>query len=396
MKTTQIRSILTLGVLGFVAAVLPAQDDKPEVKPPVGELIENLGHRDYKVRKAAETALRERGSEAADALKKAADNDGDAEVQWRARRVLQQIESGADGRLQRRSSRAQDPASPGQGTTTPWRPRWPQTGGDADLEKLFGDLFEQLERSGVDVPRGHFFRDDFFQSLQQQLEDARRGVAMGVPGRGQAFSMRMDQNGVRIEVTEQGEDGKSENKVYEAPDVKTFREQYPEIAERYLRGDGSATFGFGDLFPAARQFRLAPMPRPEAMSPPSAVTHDDGERLGVYVEEVTPEIRDFLQLEDGHGLRVQSVDPGSLGSTLGVEDGDVLLQVGSQKVGSVLDVRDGLSAVAAGDKLTVKVNRRGSEKTLETTKPVAVKPSRKLEKRDEPTDTGDQRKREIR
>jgi S1-C subfamily serine protease len=84
-----------------------------------------------------------------------------------------------------------------------------------------------------------------------------------------------------------------------------------------------------------------------------------------------------------------------LAATLGVEDGDVLLQVGDKEVGSAIDVREGLVGVTAGEKLTVRVNRRGVEKTLEATKPTPSKAKRRLEKRD-PLDASETGKKEIR
>jgi S1-C subfamily serine protease len=74
-----------------------------------------------------------------------------------------------------------------------------------------------------------------------------------------------------------------------------------------------------------------------------------------------------------------------LAETLGVEAGDILLQVGDKSVRSTQDVREGLAAVKTGKRVTVKVNRRGTEKSLEAKKPEsksAEKGSKKLEKRE--------------
>lgn len=391
VMNTMLRSFLAIGALGLTTALVPAQDEPKAVKPPaVSELIEQLGARDYQSRRTAESSLRARGSEALDALRKAAADDSDAEIQWRARRLVRQIESGSDGRLQRRGSPPQPAAPNGQ--------RWPPGFGntpdnDADLERVFGDMFERLERDfGVDVPRGRFFQDDFFKSLQQQMEDMRRGAAMGLPGSGQAFNMRIGPDGVRVEITEKAEDGKSDTKVYEAPDVKTFRDKYPEIAQRYLRDSGPTVWGFGGRLPGV--FRsIAPLPPvdPNDYTAPmgDAAIVDNGERLGVLVEALSPELRDFLQLEPGVGLRVQSVNDGSLAQTLGLAEGDVLLEVAGKQIGTPIDVREALRGVEVGAKVTVKVNRRGRDQVLEATKPAAPKPlTKKLEKREPATSEG--------
>jgi len=374
-----LRSFLAAGALGLTTATMPAQDEKP-AKPSVPELIQQLGDRDYQVRKAAEASLRARGSDALEALRKAAADDGDAEVQWRARRLVRQLESGGEGRLQPRTD-ADQPATPqGRWRGLPWS-------GDADLEQMFGHVFEQLERDfGVDVPRGRFFKDDFFQNLQQQMEDLRRGNAMGLPGTGQAFNMNIGPDGVRIEITEKDASGKSETKVYEAPDVQTFRDKYPEVAQRYLNGGNAGGLGFGGrFFPGFRTFPTQPLDH-DAFGVPmqDAAVVDNGERLGVMVQELSPEVRDFLELEPGQGLRVQGVTEGTLAETMGIAEGDVLLEVAGKKIGNPVDVREALGGVATGGDVTVKVNRRGKEQTLTAKKPAPPKQTsvKKLEPRD--------------
>ncbi len=392
MNTSLYRSVCLSLALAALTPVATAQDVKPDQpqhapKPSPSELIEQLGDRSYQVRKSAEAALRGRGSEVIEPLRKAAAEHADAEVQWRARRLMLQIESGQDAKLQRRGNLVPSapgaPDGPGTGgrAPMPWQSLRFQR--DGNLQQMFGDVFEQLERDfGVDVPRTHFFRDDFFQGLQQQMEDSRRGMAMGMPGRGQAFSMRMDQNGVRVEITEKGEDGKSDTKVYEAPDVQTFREQHPDIADRYLRDQGVGTFSFGNrALPDARAFGLTPFRLDSVPQVQDTVVIDNGERLGVLVEDVPEQVRDYLGISPGVGLRVQSVNEGSFAATLGVEEGDIVLQVGDKEVQGTQDVRDGLAGVPAGGQVSVKVNRRGAEKTLAATKPDVKAHGTKLEKR---------------
>jgi hypothetical protein len=375
MNTTRFRSLWVLAALLATAAAAPAQDvprggQQEQTKAPIGELIEQLGDRNYQVRRDAETALRSRGQDALAELRKAAESHSDAEVQWRARRLVKQLESGDDGSLQRRDAR--DPSQPG---------RWRTFGRtDPDLEHLFGDMFERLERDfGMDVPRMRFFHDDFFQSLQEQMRDLRQG---GVPGAGQAFSMRVGPDGVRVEVTERTPDGKGDTKVYEAPDLQSFREKYPDIARRYMRDDGMR-FGWR---------AVPPMPRwqgdPLDPQVPPAADIPEGERLGVLVQEVPEPVREFLGLQGTQGLRVEEVTEGSLAQTLGLEAGDILLQVGSKAVHDTTDVRAGLAEITPGSQVTVRVNRRGAEKDLSATKPQPKTPadkengSKKLEKRD--------------
>lgn len=359
--------LLVAAVIGSVQA--PAQETKPPVvKPPVATeatppatdaLIEQLADRSYRARRDAEGALRTRGADALTALRKAATDHPDAEVRWRARRLVAQIEGGEAGALQPRG------APPVQ--DAPWTSPWRDFGlrGGRDLEDLFGQMFERLEREGVDVPRTRFFGAEFFKDLRQQMDEIQRAAEKGLPGRSQAFSLRVDHDGVRVEVTEKVDNGESKTQVYEAPDLRTFRAKYPEIAERYLRGYGPGAW-------------TMPWPRPLAEGPfrgqqpgvPDAEAGEAGERLGVMVGDVAADVRDFLHLPADVGLQVRAVS-GPLAQALGIEAGDILLQVGAQPVCDTDDVRVGLRGVAAGGKVEVKVNRRGAEKVLTASKPAA-------------------------
>ncbi len=384
MKTRSHHVLLTAALVAFSGGLIQAQG--AEAKPPdTQDLIQKLGDDSYQVRREAERALRTRGKDVAEELRKASTEHADEEVQWRARRLLRQIESGDEAGLA--------PRRPG-GTTTPDLPRGPYRidGGNADAGEQFDRVFEQLERDfGVRIPRARFFGGDFFRGIEEQMEGARRSMAMGIPGGvGQSFSMRMNDKGVRIEIQEKGEDCKSETKVYEAPDVRTFREKYPEIAERYLRNGEAMPRGFtwnlGDPPPVLD----APAPggwmRLRPFTPPAeAATDDANDRLGVYVEAVPEQVREFLGLTDGSGLRVQSVVDDSVAAKAGIETGDILLQVAGHKIGAVEDVRAALGTIDPGKPFDIEVNRRGVAKTLHGTRPdAAPKPvpaERKLEPR---------------
>ena len=54
--------------------------------------VRQLGSETFRERQEAEKALRAMGKDALPALRAAAEQDGDAEVQWRARRLIRQIE----------------------------------------------------------------------------------------------------------------------------------------------------------------------------------------------------------------------------------------------------------------------------------------------------------------
>jgi len=205
----------------------------------VAEWIQQLGSDTFKARLDAEQALRRLGSEALPALRKAAANDAEAEAQWRARRLIRQIERNETGGLGRRNR--------DDGDGTGQRGSWftPLPGQDAGVQDRFDRLFADLERDfGLDIPRGRFFHDGFFRDLQQQAEEMRERMQQGFSGvgKGQSMSMQIGPDGVRVEIKQKGEDGKEEAKVYEAPDVETFQKKYPGVLQPNGLGGGMRLF----------------------------------------------------------------------------------------------------------------------------------------------------------
>jgi hypothetical protein len=332
------------------------QQQGDESVPSTDDLVRQLGDPSYQERRGAEQALRQRGESALPALRAAAKDDSEPEIQWRARRLIRQIEGGGQ------PDRLTPPDRRGAA------PRFSMPDRGHDLESMFDTLFQQMERDfGMDIPRRRFFSDDFFRDLQQQMQDAGTGHAQG-------FSMKVDPDGVRVEVTETTPDGKQDKKVYEAPDMETFREKYPEIAQRYMNArPWTLRFGPRTGGPLA--------PRAWQVVPPTQQHEElDGNRLGVYVDPVSEAVAEFLGLEAGQGLRVREVTPDSLGSALAIEPGDIVLRVAGKDISSTEDVRAALQGVETGQKVEVVVNRRGAEKTLSADKPAAPESTKKAEK----------------
>ena len=380
--------------------------DKKEVARPEGEarkstsqLIEQLGDAGFRNRKAAEDKLRELGKDALKELKAAAENHDDPEVRWRSRRLADRIERGEEGGLRSRRAPVPDAQAPNVPAPNPraqvpmWRDQFRMFGQPQDLDSLFDSLFEQLERDfQLDIPRRQFFNDDFFRDLQKQM----RAQVQGMPGQGldrsESMTMSSGPDGVRVEIKKKDQDGKIDTKVYEAPDMDSFRAKYPEVAQRLWGGGGF-------------QFRIGPMggwhvqPWTPGGQPRNGVDFwpqvqpDDvaaGERLGVQVTELSEEQRDELKLDEGVGLHVQSVVEGTLAEKLGIQEGDVVVEVAGEKVGSPQDVRGALQKVAAGETVKVTVSRDGKNQTLEAKKPGAKDDAGTTE------DGGKLRKRQIR
>ena len=416
IPTSALCSSVLLATLFAVQDPTPVQDPRPESTPPAAkqepqtapdaarleELVRKLGAESYRDRLEAEKQLREIGKDALPALREAVEQGVDPEAGWRAKRLVRQIERGEAQGLRERSgqepSAPQDAQDPQPGTRRAQRLERRQQ--ESDIEQRFDDLFRNLERDfGMDVPRHRFFEDGFFRDLQSQMDAMReqmeKAMQQGGPttgqrpggglgqGMGRGMSMQVGPHGVRVEVVERNEKGEEEKKVYEAPDMETFREKYPGVL------DGAGTGGiqfFLDRPPSG--LRVLPRGRldraqPELDEEPGMVAPPDDRRLGVRVRnEIPPDVREFLGLEEGRGLMVEQVQEGTLAESLGLRPGDIVLSVGEVAIGSTADVQKALAPVEAGKPVLVKVNRRGKELELTAPKPAAPVPAeKKLEPR---------------
>lgn len=89
-------------------------------------------------------------------------------------------------------------------------------------------------------------------------------------------------------------------------------------------------------------------------------------RLGLRVQDLTPQLAEQLGLEDPAGVVIRGVEPGSPAAEAGLRRGDVILELNQKPVGDVGDFRKALDATEKGALLLV---RRGEAEVF-----VAVKP----------------------
>ncbi len=418
-RTLSVAAGLAAGLTFGMAVRAQAAEGQPVPQPnaeatkSVEQWVADLGSESYKTRLDAEKVLRGLGQASLPELRKAAAATTDNEVQWRARRLVRQIEGGATGALQQRAR----PEADGGGVDAPRPPRLfgravPQ-GVPDDVRNQFEDLFRQMERDfGLDIPRGRFFQDDFFRDLQDQLKTG--------AGQSQGMSMQIGPDGaVKVEVQQKNAQGEVENKVYEAPDLQTFHKQYPGVLQQNGLGGGLQFWidrqgGAGaqpwqiqrnpgqlggrvlqgrPLQPRAGQPQGGVGLEPEDQQPDfqdlaQPVPPPDGKRLGVFIRpEISPEVREYLGLEDGRGLLVESVQDGSLAVALGLQHGDIVVKIGERAIGSTDDVQQALAAIEVGKPVEVVFLRKGVEKLASAPKPevAAAEPPKKALRRLEST-----------
>ncbi len=84
--------------------------------------------------------------------------------------------------------------------------------------------------------------------------------------------------------------------------------------------------------------------------------------LGLDLQELTPELkRHFALPAEGGGVLVSDVYGNSPADRAGVKRGDVVLVVGGTAVTTLSDYQDALAEFTTGDRITLKLSRRGKE-----------------------------------
>ena len=87
--------------------------------------------------------------------------------------------------------------------------------------------------------------------------------------------------------------------------------------------------------------------------------------LGVMIQQITPELREKLDLKDQHGALVADVSPGGPADKAGIERGDVIVAFDGKAVKEMNELPLLVGSTSVGKKVKVGVIRDGREKTIE-------------------------------
>ncbi len=82
----------------------------------------------------------------------------------------------------------------------------------------------------------------------------------------------------------------------------------------------------------------------ESQKPIRLAKEGGATEFGLRVQDLTPDLADQLGLDDGNGVVVTSVSPGSAASEAGIRSGDVILEVNRSTVNDVEALRDELAS----------------------------------------------------
>jgi len=390
----------------------------------VEQWIRQLGSDKYRERLDAENKLREQGKAAQKALEAAAADESDHEMQWRAKRLLRQLQDPKKAKDQGKS-RLEERRPMAGGRAQGQGPGGSGRGTDGSVDEVIAELDQLLlelgKERGVDL-------EGAFRPLLDSLRDSQKRMRAQIGMKTSPFSVDDDRDfmdriggltlplvemdgssvqitpdGVRVEVRETNEDGESKTKVYEAPDMETFKQKYPDVLKK--TGAGALEFkglGLQGLLPQwgsghieldklmqgfdkdLLKRRVVPFDQgfvPPVAGQPSASGVADrlpakGRRLGVAIQDIPLVLRDYLELPAGVGLMVESVQPGTLAESLRLKASDIVVSINEHKVGSPSDVRDALTPIKKGEDVKVAFLRRGERREATTKKVETAAPAR--------------------
>ena len=87
--------------------------------------------------------------------------------------------------------------------------------------------------------------------------------------------------------------------------------------------------------------------------------------LGVVIQQITPDLKEAMNLQSDHGALISRVDPSGPAHKAGIQRGDVIVNFAGQPIIEMEDLPRRVAAMAPGAKTDVVVMRAGKEKTFD-------------------------------
>jgi membrane-associated protease RseP (regulator of RpoE activity) len=153
--------------------------------------------------------------------------------------------------------------------------------------------------------------------------------------------------------------------------------------------------------PPATAPEAAPAPHAHGWRHPSFERFVPGQgRLGVQLQDMTPELREFLRAPKDRGVLIVRVDEQSAAEQAGLRVGDVLVAIDGEPIHGTFEVVHAVMTADTGAKLALEVMREGKSRKLDAAlagePPLAAAPMRWMEERmPELRESLEQRLREL-
>jgi hypothetical protein len=332
----------------------PSAQDQDQSKLEVDGWKAQLAEKDLDLREQAfERAVRaaRMQPELREALERWAADSSAPDLAWTSRLILRE---------------AQSSSQPFGGVWALPNSQWGLSGRPQfDLQGLFGQM-EDLNGN----------LDQLFEQL-----DHGQGIPIqpqGGSSRSESFQLQTGPDGVECEVTREV-DGEQVTETYRADSIEQLLEQHPELKDKIqVQGLGSLGGNFGLGFPQGSMGGMSGGPQFRWLGPNSGAGRWDfsaprspqrTDILGVLVEPVPAERASALGLEEGLGLSVQRVEPGTIADVLGVRRGHVLIALDGKPLKTREDISTALGARAPEAELELELIDRWGERRTRTWKP---------------------------
>jgi membrane-associated protease RseP (regulator of RpoE activity) len=194
------------------------------------------------------------------------------------------------------------------------------------------------------------------------------------------------QNGLRVSAVEAGgpaeEAGIQVGDVIRSVDGQIVRtpEQLRAAAEAKAPGERvTITYERADqelraqveLGEAPASAAANPTPAPTTPSQPGAPAPGQarGGRLGITVQQITPQLQQRMNLQRDSGVVVMDVAQNGPGASAGLQRGDVILTVGATNVGTVLELQRAILAAPTLQAVEIGIQRGANQMTVSAVLP---------------------------